>query len=78
MLCDYGVGEKLVMKFLSEDRGQAAIEYILIVGGVIIAAVVVGTIYSEIVRNTGETFMKSVDSITNSTKNKVIEILDSI
>ncbi len=66
------------MKFLNEERGQAAIEYILIVGGVIIAAVVVGTIYSETVRNTGETFMKSVDGVTNSTKNKIIEILDSI
>ncbi len=78
MLRDYDIGEKLVMKFLNEERGQAAIEYILIVGGVIIAAVVVGTIYSETVRNTGETFMKSVNSVTNSTKNKIIEILDSI
>ncbi|GBE18403.1 class III signal peptide [archaeon BMS3Abin16] len=63
------------MGFFDEDRGQAAIEYILIVGGVIVAAVVVGVIYSETVKNTGETFLRSVNNITNTTKNRVLEIL---
>jgi Flp pilus assembly pilin Flp len=66
------------MKFLDEEVGQAAIEYILIVGGVIIAAVVVATIYSEMVRNTGETVVKSVMDVTNATKNRIIKILESI
>ncbi len=65
------------MRFLREQRGQAAIEYILIVGGVIVAAVIIGTIYSQTVRNTGETVVRSVDTITNTTKNKIMELLEN-
>jgi uncharacterized protein (UPF0333 family) len=66
------------MNFLNEKKGQASIEYILIVGGVILAAVLVGSIYSESVRSAGETFVTSVEGVTNATKNKVIEIISRI
>jgi Flp pilus assembly pilin Flp len=66
------------MKFLREKQSQAAIEYILLVGGVILAAVVVASIYSEMVRNTGRTFTESAGNVTNATKYRVMRLLRRI
>jgi uncharacterized protein (UPF0333 family) len=66
------------MKFLRERKSQAAIEYILLVGGVILAALVVGSIYSDMVRNTGRTFMESAGNVTNATKYRVMSLLRRI
>jgi uncharacterized protein (UPF0333 family) len=74
----YNIQEDMLdMGFFLEERGQAAIEYLLLVGGVIIVAVVIGTLYSETVRNTGETVIRSVDNITNTTRNKIMGILEN-
>ena len=41
-------------RFLKEEKGQGAIEYILLAGGIIVAAVVIFAIYSRMTRSMGE------------------------
>jgi Flp pilus assembly pilin Flp len=43
------VKEVMHMRFLKEEKGQGAIEYILLAGGIIVAAVVIFAIYSSMV-----------------------------
>ncbi len=48
------------MKFLKEEKGQGAIEYILLAGGIIVAAVVIFAIYSSMVSSAGIALNESV------------------
>lgn len=48
------------MNFLKEEKGQGAIEYILLAGGIIVAAVVIFAIYSSMVSSAGEALNASV------------------
>ena len=41
-------------KFLKEEKAQGAIEYILLAGGIIVAAVVIFAIYSSMTKSAGE------------------------
>jgi uncharacterized protein (UPF0333 family) len=43
----------MVGKFTKENKGQVAIEYILLAGGIIVAAVVIFAIYSSMVSSAG-------------------------
>ncbi len=40
-------------KFLKEEKAQGAIEYILLAGGIIVAAVVIFAIYKQIAQTAG-------------------------
>jgi Flp pilus assembly pilin Flp len=51
---------KLIGKFKEEERGQGGIEYILLAGGIILAAVVIVSIYSSMVGGTATTLNESV------------------
>jgi len=46
--------------FLKDTRAQASIEYILIAGAVIVAAIIFIPIYRELARETGERANESV------------------
>lgn len=48
------------MRFLKEEKGQGAIEYILLAGGIIVAAVVIFAIYSSMVSSAGSQLNESV------------------
>ena len=48
------------MRFLKEEKGQGAIEYILLAGGIIVAAVVIFAIYSSMVSSAGTALNESV------------------
>jgi len=52
----------MIGNFLKEERGQGAIEYILLAGGVIVAAVVIFSIYTGM---TTDTITSLNDSVTN-------------
>lgn len=41
----------MLRKFFKEERAQGAIEYILLAGGIIVAAVVIYAIYSQITKS---------------------------
>lgn len=47
-------------KFLREEKAQGAIEYILLAGGIIVAAVVIFAIYSSMTRSAGEQLNETV------------------
>jgi len=49
-------------KFLREEKAQGAIEYILLAGGIIVAAVVIFAIYSSMTRSAGEQLNETVSA----------------
>ena len=59
------------MRFLKEEKGQGAIEYILLAGGIIVAAVVIFAIYSSMVSSAGTALNESVGT-------KVGEMTDTL
>lgn len=58
-------------KFLREEKGQGAIEYILLAGGIIVAAVVIFAIYSSMTRSAGEALNASVSAKTTEMANVI-------
>lgn len=45
----------MLKKFLKEEKAQGAIEYILLAGGIIIAAVVIFAVYTRMTKQAAET-----------------------
>jgi uncharacterized protein (UPF0333 family) len=60
----------MIKKFLKEEKAQGAIEYILLAGGIIVAAVVIFAIYSQMTSSAG-------DKLANAT-NESTEAMSSI
>lgn len=56
----------MIMKFLKDERAQGAIEYILLAGGIIVAAVVIFALYSKMTRQAGEAMNASIQSATGT------------
>jgi Flp pilus assembly pilin Flp len=58
------------MRFLKEEKAQGAIEYILLAGGIIVAAVVIFAIYSSMVSSAAtslnETTQTQVERMGNA------------
>lgn len=52
----------MTLKFAQEERAQSGIEYILLAGGIILAAVVIISIYSGMVSSAGTSINESVGS----------------
>ncbi len=53
--------ENLLELFLKEEKAQSAIEYILLAGGIIVAAVVIFSVYTSITRSTSANVNESVN-----------------
>lgn len=51
-------------KFLKEEKAQGAIEYILLAGGIIVAAVVIFAIYSSMTKSSMEQLNTSTAAAT--------------
>lgn len=64
------------MNFISDERGQGAIEYILLAGGIIVAALIIMNIYGQMTRTTGKTLNASVDNMTSTTQNLTLTWLE--
>ncbi|MEE8167999.1 MAG: hypothetical protein V3T58_03895 [Candidatus Hydrothermarchaeales archaeon] len=54
----------MLKRFLKEEEAQGAIEYILLAGGIIVAAVVIFAIYSRMTRTAGERLEASTGNAT--------------
>ncbi len=54
----------MIRNFFKDEKGQGAIEYIMLVGGVVVAAVVVSIIYQQAALHTADTFNASVNRVT--------------
>jgi Flp pilus assembly pilin Flp len=59
------------MMFLKEEKGQSAIEYILLAGGIIVAALVIFVIYSKLTKSSAKKFNSTSDSYTSVTSSKI-------
>lgn len=62
----------MITKFLSEEKAQGAIEYILLVGGIIVAAITIFSIYGQMVRSAGERLNASTQNATAAMSNRII------
>jgi len=63
----------MMKKFLNEEKGQGAIEYILLAGGMIVAAIVVFTIYSRMTKSAGEKLESSTGQATGEMNNIILQ-----
>ncbi len=61
----------MIIEFLKEERGQGAIEYILLAGGIIIAAVVIFSIYGRMTQSTAEALNRSVGQASATMENRI-------
>jgi uncharacterized protein (UPF0333 family) len=57
--------------FIGEEKGQGAIEYLLLAGGVILAAVLIFIIYSKITTMGGSSFNETGDAATSVMSSKI-------
>ncbi len=49
-----------------EEKGQGAIEYILLAGGIIVAAVVIFSMYTRMTKSAGNKLEKAAGTVTTS------------
>ncbi len=59
------------MKFLKEEKGQGALEYILLAGGIIVAAVVIFAIYSRMTQSAAERMNVSTSGASSVMSSKI-------
>jgi Flp pilus assembly pilin Flp len=62
-------GVEVFQKFVKEEKAQGAIEYILLAGGIIVAAVVIFAIYSSMTRSAATTLNNSTSEATRTMGN---------
>ncbi len=67
----------IINRFLEEERAQGAIEYILLAGGVIVAALVITAIYSKMSRSTIQAMNQSVTNVTAIMNETIMNDLQS-
>ncbi len=58
-------------RFLKEEKGQGAIEYILLAGGIIVAAVVIFAIYSRMTKSAGNKLEQATGAATTVMQNQI-------
>lgn len=63
----------MIKEFIGDERAQGAIEYILLVGGIIVAAITIFSIYGQMTR---ETALKLNASVSNAS-DKMAERIES-
>ncbi len=61
----------MLKRFLKEEKGQGAIEYILLAGGIIVAAVVIFAIYSKMTSSAAERLNKTTGAATSVMSSKI-------
>jgi|Deesub1362A_J573_1020465.scaffolds.fasta_scaffold25860_2 uncharacterized protein (UPF0333 family) len=66
------------MNPLKEQNAQGSLEYILILGGVIVIVLFVIWTYMEIVKSAGTAFVNSTEMILNQTMEEMKEWLEKL
>jgi len=61
----------MLKRFLKEEKGQGAIEYILLAGGIIVAAVVIFAIYSKMTSEAANRLNATTDAATSVMSSKI-------
>ncbi len=68
----------MLKRFLKEEKGQGAIEYILLAGGIIVAAVVIFAIYSKMTSTAANRLNETTDAATSVMSSKINASLSSM
>ncbi len=55
----------MLEKFLQEEKGQGAIEYIMLAGGIIVAAIIIFVIYKNAAAGAGAKMNASINATAN-------------
>lgn len=53
-------------RFLREEEGQGAIEYIILAGGIIVSAIIIFSIYNRMSKSAGNTLEKGTGTATTT------------
>jgi hypothetical protein len=61
----------MIGKLLKDDGAQGAIEYVLLAGGIIVAALVIFIIYTELVQDTATMLNGSVNTISGEMESDI-------
>ena len=64
-------GTRMLKRFLKEEKGQGAIEYILLAGGIIVAAVVIFAIYSKMTSQAANRLNATTDAVTSAMSSSI-------
>jgi Flp pilus assembly pilin Flp len=62
---------KKLKDFYKNEAGQGAIEYILLAGGIIVAAVVIFAIYSKMTSTAADRLNETTDAATSTMSSKI-------
>ncbi len=60
-------------KFFKEERGQGAIEYIMLAGGIIVAAIIIFVIYKQAASGAGEKINESIKATAEKESTRISE-----
>ena len=61
----------MLKKFINEESGQGAIEYILLAGGIIVAAVVIFAIYCKMTASAANKLNETTGAATSVMSSKI-------
>ena len=67
-----------MFKFLKEEDAQGAIEYILLAGGIVVAAVVIFAIYRSITQTAGERLENATGTATEKMREAIINATENM
>lgn len=65
-------------KLLHEEKGQGAIEYILLAGGIIVAAVVIFAIYSSMTKSAATSLNQTTNESVARIRTKTQEAINTL
>ncbi len=65
----------MLRKFLKEERGQGAIEYIMLAGGIIVAAIIIFVIYRQASSTAGQKINESIKAAAQKESERISEEL---
>lgn len=68
----------MLWRLLEEEEGQGTIEYIFIVGGIIVAAIVIFVVYSSMTKSGGTSINQSANESFSRVKTKIQEASNTI
>ena len=65
-------------KFLKEEKGQGAIEYIMLAGGIIVAAIIIFVIYKQAATGAGQKMNASIQQTAGAEKAAISNQLNQL
>jgi uncharacterized protein (UPF0333 family) len=67
----------MMRDFLNEEKGQAGLEYVLLMGGIIMASVIIFSIYRNMAKSSADKMKDSSDGAASAMSSRISsEVLD--